>query len=271
MKNNRRKIKYKILRILLDNIKSILNVWAYRFSTRKATASEIVNTTVCISMFNSQIKERGDLNEINSNRINNMRLCCELINDTILQPGEIFSLRKIVGEVTEEQGFKEGPILIDGKLCFSIGGGLCQISTTLFNGALLANMGILEKYNHTADIWGEERFIDLGRDAVYVYALKDLKFRNNLPEPVIIKISIDEDRKAVICKILSKKELDYVVSVETKIIKEISPEIPKNTDSSLVRIVKGWTVLTKRYIEQKGAIKTTYEEIETYNPSISYV
>ena len=84
----------------------------------------------------------------NTSRSTNLRLAANKINGTILSPGETFSYNKIVGERTIEAGYKEAKIYSGGEVVDGLGGGICQISTTLYNAALFANMEIVELYNH---------------------------------------------------------------------------------------------------------------------------
>ncbi|MGA1871303.1 MAG: VanW family protein [bacterium] len=252
----------------MDDIKSLLKGW-HPFVTHKLTLNENNNEWCCISDFSTFIKERSGLNEINHNRIYNMKLCCTKIDGLFLDPQEIFSFRRIVGEASKREGYLEGPILIKGKLCFANGGGLCQISTTLFNGALMANMEILEKHNHSVDIWGENRFIALGRDAVYAYALKDLKFRNSLNRKVLIKMEVDEINKRVNCRFFSKGSLSYNITIEASILKEISPKSGVyDPERKKIKLIKGWEVVTTRFVEENGKKKITYRSRDIYKPTV---
>ena len=120
------------------------------------------------------------------NRITNIRLASEKINDTIIMPGEEFSYNKIVGERTIAAGYKDAGIFVNGRVENGLGGGICQVSSTLYNTALLANMDITERSNHgylTSYLKG-------GLDATVVYGLIDFKFVNSRNYPIKIKTAI---------------------------------------------------------------------------------
>lgn len=265
-------IKLRRVRILIEESKSWLRGWPRRYSFSKISPHKIESDWYCVAEKFTNIKMRKGIEEINANRISNMKVSCAIINGIKLDPGEIFSLRKVVGEATADNGFKPGPVLIRGKLHFTYGGGLCQISSTLFNAALLANMHILEKHNHSFDIWGEERFTDLGLDATYVYALKDLKFRNLLGQPTAILMHVDENELRVCCRFLAPRRLPYEVSVKTHILKRLKavPSEKRQVSSELKRmkLIDGWIVRTTRQTQKDDSKIVTYQKTERYKPLV---
>lgn len=262
------RIKFKHFRLWLDDLKSIARGWYFYFSTCQAGPLEEEDPPYCLADFSTRIKWREGLNEINRNRIDNMKLSCGMVDGLVLEPGEIFSLRRLIGEPTVERGFKKGPMIMRESLGFTTGGGLCQVSTTLFNAALQANLAILEKFNHSIDIWGEERFIDLGRDAIYVYARKDLKFKNTHPNKVIIRIKVLEEEKILNCRILSTNPLPgYSVEIQSKIIRELLPKLKSNSLDINFKPIKGWIVVTTRFLKwENGRQQNTYQKREKYQP-----
>jgi vancomycin resistance protein VanW len=257
-------IRWKLIRLGLDEMRSFLCGWQGHFVRPHQKAGN-VSTWHTLADFPTAIRWRAELQEINNNRLENMALSCQRINRLLLHPGQIFSLRKIVGEPTEERGFKVGPNIVRGRLGFSAGGGLCQISTALFNAALLANLNILEKHNHSADIWGEHRFIDLGKDATYVFARKDLKFKNSHSDDIVLSMSVDAERLVLHCRICSGTPLAHNVEITHKIVDEI---FPKGKDGSPLKGYRqGWVVLTQRYICLTGQKKKrTYRKVDRYRP-----
>jgi vancomycin resistance protein VanW len=266
-------IKFLKTRLFIDDVLSFIRGWYFKFTEQKIVPMDHHDRWVEISHCSIKINWREELKEINYNRINNMRLGCNLVNNVILHPGEIFSLKKFVGDASEDRGFKDGPTFMNGRLGVSSGGGLCLISTILFNAALEANLKILQKFNHSTDFWGEDRFIDLGRDAAYVFGRKDLKFQNIHDHDVIIKMELSENDLLVHCKILSGKPLNYSVIVENTVIKEMVPkEIASGNLTEDVPYRKGWVVITKRYIDsvngESDSKKITYRKQEVYKPYI---
>jgi len=252
-------MKFKRARLLWDDIKCLLRGWYFKFTGQDSRYIGELKGWHTISDFSTKIKVRKELKEANSHRISNMKIGCQMINSILIRPGEIFSLRKIIGEADEKRGFKTGPMIVKGELGYATGGGLCQVSTTLFNAVLEANLDILEKHNHSTDIWGENRFIELGRDAVYVYGRKDLKFRNNLNDDIVILFKVDEDALQLVCQILCRQEIEGKVELKSKILQEINPN--KNNYGS------GWVTLTERFlIKRTGTREKTYKKKEKYKP-----
>ncbi|MDH4211735.1 MAG: VanW family protein [candidate division WOR-3 bacterium] len=259
-------MKFKNLRLLLDDLNSIVNGWYTRIVTSKQTVGDM-STWYLIADFPTKIKWRDELGELNENRISNMERSCGIIDGILLHPREVFSVQKVIGEPTKERGFKEGPNIVGGQLSCSVGGGLCQISTALFNVALLANVQILQKHNHSADIWGENRFIDLGKDATYVYAQRDLKFKNDHPADIAVRMSVDRNDLLLNCQIYSPRELPYKVEIKHRVLKELEPRSVGNAGFDPQKGRKGWVVLTERFIiKSSGVRKLTFSKTDTYKP-----
>lgn len=122
----------------------------------------------------------------NRNRTTNLRLAAEKINGTVLLPGEIFSYNNVVGERTISAGYKDAAIYLNGQVVDGLGGGICQISTTLFNAVLFSNLEIIELYNHQF----VPSYATAGRDATVVYGVKDFKFKNSRNYAIKINCSV---------------------------------------------------------------------------------
>jgi len=206
------------------------------------------------------IKVRGAIGADNENRLHNMHLACSMITNAWIPPGYAFSFRKAVGHPTEARGFRSGPTLIGGELRRSTGGGLCQISSTLFNAALLANLDILERHPHSVDLWGSERFVGLGLDATYAWALKDLKLRNNHSAAVVLRMRTDAGLARVEAEVLSREPLDGSVRIESRVLRRVDP--PEGAGW-----VPGWEVLTTRSAASGGSIRPTYRATDVYRPT----
>ena len=122
----------------------------------------------------------------NYDRTTNLKLAANKINGTVLLPGEVFSYNGVVGERTISAGYKEAPIYQNGEVVPGLGGGICQISTTLYNAVLFANLEIVELYNHQFI----PSYVGAGRDATVVYGVKDFKFKNTRNYPIKITCSV---------------------------------------------------------------------------------
>ena len=126
-----------------------------------------------------------------SNRLTNIALSLELINGTRLDPGETFSFNETVGERTTDRGFKVATAYSSGEVTEEVGGGICQVSTTLFNAAVKSDMEIVERHNHSLTV----SYVDLGKDAAVDWGNKDLRFTNTGDEPVYIVCLLTDDKR----------------------------------------------------------------------------
>lgn len=148
----------------------------------------------------------------NVGRTTNLKLAAGKVNGTVLLPGQTFSYNGVVGERTIAAGYKEAAIYQDGEVVNGLGGGICQISTTLYNAALYANLEILERRNHQF----VPSYIGAGRDATVVYGSQDFKFKNN--RNYAIKITCSVERGVATFNIYGiSEENDYEVVISSNI------------------------------------------------------
>ena len=119
-------------------------------------------------------------------RTTNLQLAASKINGTVLMPGETFSYNQVVGERTIAAGYKEAPIYVEGQVVDGLGGGICQITSTLYNAVLYANLEIVERSNHQF----VPSYVTASRDATVVYGSIDFKFKNNRDYPIKIVCSV---------------------------------------------------------------------------------
>lgn len=122
----------------------------------------------------------------NINRSTNLAIATNKINGKVLMPGEVFSFNKIVGKRTVEEGYKDAKIYADGGVVDGLAGGICQISSTLYNAVLLANLEIVERRNHSYPT----SYVSVGRDATVVYGAIDFQFKNSRNYPIKIEASV---------------------------------------------------------------------------------
>jgi vancomycin resistance protein YoaR len=121
----------------------------------------------------------------NPPREHNIRLAVSKFNNLVVNAGDEVSFNKVVGPRTEQNGFLEAKIIIDGEYTDGIGGGVCQVSTTVFNAVALAGLEIVESHNHSLPSY----YVGLGRDAM-VSAASDLRFTNNTGRQIIFKSGV---------------------------------------------------------------------------------
>ena len=164
----------------------------------------------------------------NKNRSTNLELASEKINGTIILPGETFSYNKIVGERTIEQGYKEAAVYSGGKVIDGIGGGICQLSSTLYNAVIYANLEVTSRSNHHF----LTSYVTAGRDATVSWGTIDFCFKNNRTYPIKI-ISIVKNGVATVDIMGINEEKEYEVVIETTIKEVIPYEIKYVKDSNM--------------------------------------
>lgn len=131
----------------------------------------------------------------------NLTEAAQRINGILVRPGEIFSFWHIVGNPNNRKRFQEGRSIHNGVLSIDVGGGLCQASGIIHHLALLAGLEILERYNHSVDLYTDEtRFAPLGTDATVFYGFKDLRLKNTLPYPIAFELIVEENQLRAILK-----------------------------------------------------------------------
>ena len=140
------------------------------------SASELKGINARIGYFVTRFNP-GD-----AGRTQTVRLAIKIIDGTVVPPGGVFSVNDVVGERTAARGFGTGHVFVDGKMEVQQGGGMCQVATTLFNAAMLADLKIVERKQHVRTI----PYADPGRDATVYYGQKDFKFQNNTGAPVYV-------------------------------------------------------------------------------------
>lgn len=130
-------------------------------------------------------------------RLTNINLTCNELTNTIIHKGEIFSFNNIVGQPTAEEGYQEASIIINGKKESGIGGGNCQVSSTIYNAAVnLEGITIIERNEHGKPV----AYVEEGKDATVSYGSLDLQFRNDLGYD--IKLQVTTDNQSIIAKII---------------------------------------------------------------------
>ncbi len=141
------------------------------------------------------------------NKVHNISNGASKVGNIIIQPNEIFSFWKIVSRPNSKNNFRTGRNIINGKISEEIGGGLCQLSSIIYFTALKANLKIIERFNHSVDIYKEEeRFTPLGADATIVFGYKDLRIKNSYP--FSIKFSFEIIENQINCKLLSQEKIE---------------------------------------------------------------
>lgn len=195
----------------------------------KITTPEITLANLSIDAFpNVLSKAEGTYDVTNYNRANNLTIAGEKINEIVLAPGEVFSYNKVLGSRTIEAGYKEAAIYVSGKVVNGLGGGICQISTILYNAVLKANLEIVERKCHQF----LPSYSKPGLDATVAYGTIDFKFKNNRNYPIKIRTNIVAGVAEI--EILGiKEDSDVNVVLESKVIENTPYETQYITNKSL--------------------------------------
>lgn len=170
------------------------------------TAPEVMGEDALYQDVLGQCETKHNTNE---NRNTNLRLLCQALDGHIVQPGETFSYNAVVGERTKEKGYLPAPAYSSRGLVDSIGGGVCQGSTTLYNCVLLADLEVVFRACHGAKV----TYVPPGLDAAVNYLTTDFQFRNQYRFPVKIQAEVSDG--FVKMKLLGTDEKDYYVKMET--------------------------------------------------------
>lgn len=163
-----------------------------------------------------------------TNRVKNLEIAGQKVNGTILYPGDEFSYNNVVGERTVENGFKNAHIFSGGKVVDGLGGGICQISTTLYNTVLMSDLKVTERKAHMM----HTGYNDPGKDATVVYGSIDFRFVNNRKTP--IKIAMEVKNGVVTSTIYGlKQEDDPIIEIKSVILKTIPYTTIKENDATM--------------------------------------
>ncbi len=176
---------------LAADLKSSLDAGGGSVTLKIDTQDPTVSLEEMQSLYGLRAYAVTNASSSSSNRLTNITLALGAINGTLLQPGEEFSFNQVVGKRTAERGYKVATAYSGGEVTEELGGGICQVSTTLFNAVVKADLEITERHAHSMPV----SYVDEGKDATVSWGSQDLKFKNNTSEPVYIVAYLDGDKK----------------------------------------------------------------------------
>jgi vancomycin resistance protein YoaR len=181
------------------------------------------------------------------NRLHNVRLVAHLVDDKLIPPGAVFSFNKATGDRNASKGFLVAPVIINGELSTGLGGGVCQVSTTVFNAAYEAGLPIVERHNHALYI----SHYPQGRDATVNYPDVDLKFRNDTGHWLLLRMTIGDS--SLVATLYGTPQDRKVVTKTGALYVTGGPKLKRIPDPTLL---KG-----KKVVEDSGApsLSTTVE------------
>lgn len=160
-------------------------------------------------------------------RAHNVTVTAKTLNDWVLAPDEIFDYDKLITRAEELYEYREAPVILNGKLVPGIGGGICQVSSTLYNAILRAGLEIVERRNHSLPV----AYLPIGQDATYAGGAINFRFKNTTGKYLIIRTSVD-DRKLTI-KLFGTMKENEKYDIESVTLKTIAPAIQEKTNFRL--------------------------------------
>ena len=235
------------------------------------TEPEMSVTELSDQLFQDELGSYTATQYSDSNRQTNMRVACETIHNTILNPGDVFSFNGAIGPRTPEKGYKLGATYMGNKTVMEYGGGICQVSSSLYYCTILADLEIVERDCHTF----APSYVPLSGDATVYWGGIDFKFKNNTEYP--IRIEAIADGNTVHLKLMGTDTKDYYVKFEsvhlnTYGFKEVYKEMPSDNEEGY----KDGDIITTPYTGYKSEgwkvkySKETDEEISRTKISSDY-
>lgn len=222
------------LRLMLRHLQDISNGNYFRYAKKRKVTVDSKHQIRLVQVIKKTPKWE--------NKVKNIALGAQRIATFLIYPHEIFSFWNAASAPYPSQGYLLSRNLQKGKLVDDYGGGLCQLSGMLYHLALIAGLKIIERHNHSVDIYTEEeRFTPLGADATVVYGYKDLKFLNPYSFPIYFRFEINSE--SLECCLLSEEKIHA-----TEVRFETAALFPLKEIRTKVQVEKDWeTIAISRY------------------------
>lgn len=218
----------------------------------KIEKPDVLTSDLGDEVFPDTISTYTTLYAAGSDRGKNIEICANTINNIVIMPGETFTFNGTIGVTTPEKGYLKAGSYANGQLVESYGGGICQVSSTLYNSVLYANLEVVERHNHSAIV----SYVAQGRDATVSYGVKDFKFKNTREYAIKISANAVGGRLQIDLKGIKEKE-EYDVIIESTVTQEIEKTTQYIKDSSLAKEEE--VVVTEG---ANGAKSITYKTIK---------
>ena len=208
-----------------------------------------------------------DFNPGNKGRTTNVLLATDFCNGVILMPGQVFSYNDSVGPRTYERGFKDATVYVGNSAEDGVGGGICQVSSTIYYAALRADLKIVERYAHSRMV----TYVPLGEDATVAWGSKDFKFENNTPFPM--KVVTSHKTNTLTVKLYGTQTQNKTVKIETtqlsktpfEVVYEIDETLPLGTEEVKSNGYTGYKTESWRVVYVDGVeVSRTLENKSTY-------
>ncbi|HXF70018.1 MAG TPA: VanW family protein [Thermoflexus sp.] len=208
-------------------------------------------------------------------RVRNITLGASRMHGVVVPPGEVFSFNAHLGDVSVDTGFEEALIIYNGRTVRGVGGGLCQVSTTLFRAAFFGGFPIEERWPHAYRVGWYERTFGPGLDAAIFSPYADFKFRNDRETPILIAAEVNPETGTLTFKIYGSDD-GRRVTVEGPFVSNVvphgppvyeeDPALPKGKIVQVDWAVDGADVLVKRKVEKDGQILYEDRVFTRYQP-----
>ncbi len=212
----------------------------------------------------------------NANRNQNIRNGAEKLGDIVLAPDEEYSCNALLEPWTEDNGWANAGTYVDGRVEDSLGGGICQVSSTLYNALLLAELEITERYPHSMAVG----YVDLSADAALAGTYKDLKFKNNTESPIYIESIYQEGKVTFNIYGEETRAANRTIKYVSEKLSETKPEEITSKDHYMKKGEKvittnghtGYTARLWKYVYEDG-VEVSKEQVNssTYAMSPTYI
>ena len=210
-------------------------------------------------------------NENDRNRGENIKLAVDKINGVILAPGDTFSFNGVVGPRTEEDGYQKAHTYSAGKVIDGIGGGICQVSTTLYGAVLKSDLEVVERRNHMFTVG----YVPYGQDATVSYGSTDFRFKNSTNWPIKIEAGITKTSSVYFSLVGTNETSGKKVIITQQILKKVpftikyidDPTLPEGKTSVRQEGKEGYVVDTFKTIKQDEKVVSQVKlHTSTYKP-----
>ncbi|MFN3705238.1 MAG: VanW family protein [Thermoflexales bacterium] len=210
-------------------------------------------------------------------RLNNIRVAAERFHGVLIPPGSVFSFNDVLGDVTEASGFTEGLIIVGDRTVKGIGGGVCQVSTTMYQAALRAGLPIVERHPHGYRVSYYERGMGPGFDAAVFTPWADLKFRNNTPAYLLIETQFNQSQATLTFRLYGTPDNREVI-ISNATLSEIVPhgpdvyepapekKVPPGKAKQVEFAVDGATASFTRQVIRNGEVLINERVVSRYVP-----
>ncbi len=253
-----------VLQYLTGGASPVIDV-PYDVLEADVTVAKLSANSVLVSEFTTVLND-------NENRNINIELMCEAVGGTVISPGETLSINALAGRRTEKKGYKPAPAIVDGNIEDEIGGGICQLSGTLYNAALLADMEIVERKRHTYP----SEYLPIGLDSTLNWDDKDLKIKNTTDYPVYVSANPDIENMTVTVKLYGKPlPSGQSIEIHPQVVREIKPvgrtilfksSLPPGERKTVQKAVNGYEVkVFRNYYLEGDLVNSELISHDSYN------